>query len=407
MHQTGDQPDLPCAITRDPGAIYRPISLSFLLVRFDQKRIHSVAIFLAALACSMLLLAVIGISDGGDSGRYYDSASALLNGELPRGKARSYLGYSIFVTPFVALGLGKVAIAMAQIALSAIAAVCLYLIGERFFGARIGLTAALLYALYPDIQYWNLIIYAESVFASMLVISMWLVLRTHDGPSLALALCVVAFTCTVRPHGVGFALAAGVYGLYLLWLQKKHKTMVIVAVGAVICAPVCWKLLGVMVGHERVLDIYLSGEVIWGYAGNALEPAADIRESRAQFDHPVSAVLGFVAEQPGYFLSLMSRKLFYLYAHVRPYFSDLHNLLSIVYLVPAYIFAVVGLPVSDDGQRPARVLLVSTFLFLSGISALTFVDWDGRFLIPLLSVVFLYAAIGLWRTWRWLGWGGN
>ena len=99
----------------------------------------------------MLLLAVIGISDGGDSGRYYDSASALLDGELPRGKARSYLGYSIFVMPFVALGLGKVAIALAQIALSAIAAVCLYLIGERFFGARIGVTAALLYSLYPYI----------------------------------------------------------------------------------------------------------------------------------------------------------------------------------------------------------------------------------------------------------------
>jgi len=381
--------------------------LSFFLVRFDQKRIRSLLIFVAALAFNMLLLAVIGISDGGDSGRYYDSASALLDGELPRGKARSYLGYSLFVTPFVALGLGKVAIALAQIALSAIAAVCLYLIGERFFSARIGATAALLYVLYPDIQYWNLIIYAESVFTSMLVISMWLVLRAHGGPSLALALCAVAFTCTVRPHGVGFALAAGVYGLYLLWLRKKRKAMLVVAIGAIICAPIYWKLLEVMVGHERVLDTYLSGEVIWGYAGNALDPPADVRESRTQFDHPVSAVLGFVAEQPGYFLSLMSLKLFYLYAHVRPYFSDLHNLLSIVYLVPAYLFAMVGLPVSDNRQRPVRVLLSSTFLFLSGISALTFVDWDGRFLIPILSVVFLYAAVGLWRTWQRFGWGGK
>ena len=116
--------------------------------------------------------------------------------------------------------------------------------------------------------------------------------------------------------------------------------------------------------------------------------------------HPVSAIVAFAGEKPGYFFSLASHKLFYLYSHIRPYFSGFHNLLSLLYLVPAYLLAFYGLPVTRDVQRPVRMLLICTFFALSAISALTFVDWDGRFLIPVLYIVFLFAANGLWRAWE-------
>ena len=75
----------------------------------------------ASLGMNICLYLVFGISDGGDSGRYYDSAEHMLNGDMPSGKARSYLGYSAFVTLFVVMGLGKTAIGSAQVLISAAA----------------------------------------------------------------------------------------------------------------------------------------------------------------------------------------------------------------------------------------------------------------------------------------------
>lgn len=38
---------------------------------------------------------------------------------------------------------------------------CLYLLGMRFCRVVIGILATVLYIAFPDIQYWNLIVYAE------------------------------------------------------------------------------------------------------------------------------------------------------------------------------------------------------------------------------------------------------
>lgn len=357
-------------------------------------------VLLASLAVNAGLVFVFGISDGGDSGRYYGSAEKILALELPSGKARSYLGYSLFVTPFVALGLGATAIGVGQILLSIVAAVCLYLLGLRFFDMRTGLTAAALYVSFPDIQYWNLIIYAESVFSSMLIISSYLLLTATDRKRAALAVLLAVYTCTVRPHGVGFAAALLLYALYLLWAHRRYRVLGALALVGLIALPVVWSAVGGMVKHEKVLDRYASGEIIWGYRDNALKSPGDISEHTLDIKHPVSAIAAFIAEKPRYFLKLFAHKLFYLYAHVRPYFSEFHNMLTLAFLVPAYLFAAFGLPVGADRQRPVRVLLASTFVFQSLITALTFADWDGRFLIPLLYVVFLYAAAGVWRCYH-------
>ena len=110
-------------------------------------------------------------------------------------------------------------------------AVCLFLCGKRFYGMRVGLTAALLYVFFPDIQYWNLIIYADSLFSSMLIISSYLLLSAHGRARIALALVLALYTCTIRPHGVGFAAALTAYGFYLLWTHRRYGTLALLTTG--------------------------------------------------------------------------------------------------------------------------------------------------------------------------------
>ena len=108
--------------------------------------------------------------------------------------------------------------------------------------------------------------------------------------------------------------------------------------------------------------------------------------------------MSFIMEKPGYFFELLANKLWYLFSHIRPYYTNFHNALSLAFLIPAYFFATLGLPWASPDQRRLRVLLLSTLVCQALITSVTFTDWDGRFLIPLLYVVFLYAAIGLWRV---------
>lgn len=355
-------------------------------------------ILIASLGMNFCLVLVFGISDGGDSGRYYDSAERILNWRLPTGKSRSYLGYSGFVTIFVALGLSNIAIGIAQILISAMAAVCLYLMGRRFYGTRVGISAALLFVAFPDVQYWNLIIYAESLYTSMLIISSYLLITAENPKKVLIALIPAIYTCSIRPHGVGFAAALIIYGLYLLWINRHYKALGMLAVALVAAAPLIWTALGAMVKYERVLDIYAGGEITWGYTDNALKMPGVISEETLAIQHPVSAIMSFIMEKPVYFFELLGNKLWYLFSHFRPYYTNFHNALSLAFLIPAYFFAVLGLPRANHEQRPLRVLLLSTLLCQASITSVTFTDWDGRFLIPLLYVVFLYAAIGLWRV---------
>lgn len=93
------------------------------------------------LAVQILLLARNGIRTGGDTGRYLGAADALLRGAWPVDKATSYLGYDAFVALFRGGGLGSAGIVAAQIALSGIAAFCLYRLARRMYGARTGMRA--------------------------------------------------------------------------------------------------------------------------------------------------------------------------------------------------------------------------------------------------------------------------
>ena len=337
----------------------------------------------------------VGFLDGGDSVRYYRAAEIIFSGSWPGGKAASYLGYNLFVTPFLALGLDRITIGLSQVLLTALAALCLYKIGERVFSQRVGFTATLLYVAYPDIHYWNFIIYSESLYTSMMIVSLFLLLTRESRLQLAIAIGVMAFTCTIRPHGVGFALAIIAYFVYRLWEARKTTVLAVLALALALALPVAWVAVGKMAGYEMV-GYYTDGTVVWHYDELSLAVPSEVPVAVAKVDHPIAKILALAVASPNYFLQLVGAKLFYFFLHIRPYFSTGHNAISLLFLVPAYTFALWGLFRSPARQSSDKVVLVAIVVFQTLIVSLTYADWDGRFLIPILPPVFLLAASGFW-----------
>jgi hypothetical protein len=65
--------------------------------------------------------------------------------------------------------------------------------------------------------------------------------------------------------------------------------------------------------------------------------------------------------------------------HFRPFLPAWRNILSLVFILPAYALAVYGF--LRLRKEPLAILLAGGFLGHLLLVATTFADWDGRFLL--------------------------
>ncbi len=344
-------------------------------------------------AVQFLLLARNGIRTGGDTGRYLGAADALLRGAWPVDKATSYLGYDFFVALFRASGLDPTGIVVAQIALSGIATFCLYRLARRMYGARTGMLAALMFAAYPEIQTWNTYILTESLFVSMSIIALSLVVAARRPWHIAFAALALIFACTVRPHAVILLPAVLAYVAWRLWLARCYRWLTVLGLAVALAVPLALTVVGGMLAHETVLKHYIDGTIIWGYDTLRLHMPGALAPDVTAATNPIGQILAFAADKPVYFLQLAGLKLWYQFLQARPYYSASHNIFLVATLLPVYALALWGAtrPVAHGG---ARLLLISVVVFQSLAVAVTFADWDGRHLLVILPFLFVFAAAG-------------
>jgi hypothetical protein len=343
------------------------------------------------------LLGRRGIRLGGDSGRYLEAAALLVRGEWPRDRAASYLGYELFLAIFTGSGLGLPGVVTAQVVLSGIAAYGLYRLASRLYDARTGWLAALLYVAYPEIQVWNFYVLTDSVFVSMVVVSVSLLSTTHGAWRRGGALLVTLVASTVRPHGVILLPAVTAYGAWTLLRTRSYVRLGALALLMAAVAPAALGILGRRLGHEHLVEQYARGTVIWEYSG--LTVPGDLSPRVAATTNPFLQVLAFAWEHPARLGRLALLRLGFEYLHVRPYYSWRHNAFLLATLLPAYALALLGLR-RQAAVPGVRVLLLSVIAFQSLAIALTFADWDGRHLLPILPFVFVFAAAGWWPLWE-------
>jgi hypothetical protein len=333
---------------------------------------------------------------GADSSRYLNAAELLLHGKLPTGKAKRYLGYDLFVSLFLWSGLGKLGIVLAQALITGVAAYCLYRLARRLYDRRTGLLAAFFYIGYAEIHTWNFYILTDSLFVSMVIISLFVVVEWRGLWLSAVAGLVVLFTCTVRPNGFILAASIGTYALYSLWKTRRYKVFMGVACLFLVAFPVAIKLIDAMLVYSPILKHYARGAVMTGRQPSALTMPGIIPEGLTNVKSTLLAITLFIAAKPVYFLQLAGIKLRYFFLHTRPFYSAFHNYFSVLTLVPSYALALWGL-FSRTDYPAERVLLISVIFFQSLIVALTLSDWDGRFLLVILPIVFVFASRGAWR----------
>jgi hypothetical protein len=326
----------------------------------------------------------------GDGIGYVACARQLVaTGQLVGAHNYYYAGYVLFISIFLKLGMGILAVALAQVGLSGLAMAAFYRTVRRLSGGRwpgAALATAVL-AGWVEVQSFNPFILTESLFTSCLIFCLWALVRARDARSGALAAALLLYTATIRPNGFVAPAALVLVGLHYLW-RRGHRGWAaglagLLAVGAGLA-------LNRIATAFNLVATYAAGTVIFSYAPSAVAPPAGLALPPASLP-PAGQFFWFIGHNFLFFSKLALLKAGYFLGWPRPWYSLAHRAWVTVVFPLLYGLAVRGLrqPLGL-GPRYAAVAIVLQL----GVIMLTVEEWGARFSGPFVPYWLALAALG-------------
>ncbi|MFP4096501.1 MAG: hypothetical protein ACLFUB_18610 [Cyclobacteriaceae bacterium] len=371
-----------------------PVIKKALTFTFTHRIVGSQRGSLLCLGLLWLLVQLIcysayGIRVGADSAVYKEYAYRLLEGQWPDGRMFWYTSYISLLAGILALG-GQVAwVVVVQMSLSALAALALWKVVRQLSADSLTpFLAVFLYIVWIKIHQWNIFIYTESVFTSLAILSFSVFFLSKRTWQYFLAVLLIIITFFVRPSGFGFLGGWMVYAMVVVPLPGRVKWIFVLTAGITVLL-----LLNFMLTDFVLVESYARGEIIYPGIQMGVDTPENLRIPDEE-KPPLWRLLLFVGYQPWYFVKLCVVKLGLFFANVKPYFSLLHNALIVLLLYPLYALAIRGYSILSRYRQEKYFML--GFIGIQGFTVmLTTVDWDGRFLVPILPFIFILSAFGI------------
>jgi 4-amino-4-deoxy-L-arabinose transferase-like glycosyltransferase len=378
--------------------------VNFLRV-FSGKSIELTIISLVYLLINAPLFFIHGIKEVNDTHRYIEYANRLSEGFYFDPHNFWYIGYTIYIWLIHLFHNSSIAIVVGQYLIGFLASISLYKTSFIIWqNKRSALITVLLYLLFIDISSWNSYVLAESIFVSFICFSMHCLVLVYSGKRnfwfILLTGIVVLFTVLIKPTGIALLGALLTVLIYKPLSEIKNKPAYTGTMIFIVC--VFLLLVNRMLATYLVMENYQLGEIIYAvstvsgqYDVTSLMVATPDNIYQPPADYPpLFKIISFFFHHPIYWLELFLSKAYYLLLHVRPFWSKGHNLFSLFVLIPSYFFFLKA--IIQEKTNTQVVTFVKTYLFIHLLSVcITSDDWDGRFLIPMLPVIFLFEGRGL------------
>jgi hypothetical protein len=131
------------------------------------------------------------------------------------------------------------------------------------------------------------------------------------------------------------------------------------------------------------ISLYKSGDIIAAYDGIKAFGTSMIATPTSS--PSLFALIELIYKNFFYSLQLFILKLLFFLAHVKPYYSLIHNIFIVLTLYPLYFFSAKGLldkRTNHAAKNFAKFFIISNAL----IVMISVEDWDGRYLFPLLPL---------------------
>jgi len=337
-------------------------------------------------------------------------------------------GYPMTLAPLYFLfDDNPVAARMLNVVLGSATVVLLYLLGSRLFDRRVGLTAALLLALFPNQVFFASLTMTEILFTTLLVLilllTVYLMLGQRAPPlwQVGLTGALIGYAALVR--GEGLLLIAFILSALLLrwrsWRRVLTYAAVLLVGMAVIIAP--WTVRNVVRMKSLILISTSGAETLWighhagadgritGFdVGFRYEPLPNPEREVKINDVALDEALSFIRHHPGEDLKLIPSKLYFLYKDdgssmhwvqleeftIPPQAGAFFGGLASVYYWVALLVAAVGARTWFSLREPGKALLVGAAIYWTLIFGVVFFG-DNRFHFPIIPILSLWAAASL------------
>lgn len=291
-----------------------------------------------------------------------------------------------------------------QILLSGAATLALYFSSTRLFNsANAGLLTALFFLLWLDCIHWNTVLLSESLFCSIIIFLLAVIIhfkgRLKDFVGIGVLSLFLMFT---RPTSVVVLVGVVVYLLFYYQkdIVKSSKfsrwslfvlLLLIALAGATLLFQKWNFTVDYLTGNVVTYMDTLEGKDNY-YSSLQLKNDFDYTE---KYELAVFNMMDFVFHHPIYFLKLAVLKVFYLLSFYRPYYTSIHNLYNAVWLAFIYTGFIYGF--IKEKSKPIKAFTLTVIITNCALIAISTVDWDNRFFIPMEPVIVLYAGYGWYK----------
>ena len=352
-------------------------------------RRSTIAVLALFVASNALSLAVAGVRHGGDTTIYTDAANAILSGQPLGARASTYPAFCLLLATIRGLGLRFEWVVAVQLVVAAAAAVATKRLGDALGGRWTGLVAGALVAVNPELAKWNAYLLTDSLYISTVVLAVWATWKAGERRGLwyAAAAGLVVLAGLERPNGWALVPVAAIYCVLVRTQSWRWRAPTI---AAIVLAFVSATLLfsgNTLVGRQPD-EMAQLGEVIWNYPGGRLHMPLEPTPAH----HGWGALMRYFVHHPIATAELGIWRVVVELGHARSFYAPLHNLLLLV-LVPFYALAGLGAwRTRNDVLTRLIVAIVAVHLLMIAIS---YADWDGRFLLYFWSLLAVVAARGV------------
>lgn len=332
----------------------------------------------SSVLANLVVLAWFGIRHGGDTFKYLEGAADLLAGRpFPWMEGGGlFFGYVGLIALADAVGIGRAGIIGFQFGAAALATLALYDLGRQLSGRPAGVLAAAVFVVDVDIARWNVYLLTDSLYISLVVLATWLVHRAvgRGIRAYVAAACVGLFTALIRPNGWIFGPIALVYWTTRTELDTRLKYAVWACV-VLMCA-------GSALGLATIV-------------GGVATAPTDVPHAQTPIPGETAGMKWRRWSNRGLEAKPAAGRVLKELLHVRSYYSAAHNAVVLVVIAITYPLAVLGFVRRRD--QPLTRLLAAVIAGHLLLVAVTFADWDGRYLLHIFSLIVVFAACGAIR----------
>ena len=364
------------------------------IITFAYMRVSKYLLILCIcwLLINGFLLYSLGIKYAIDTTRFDAEANAWLNGAFEPSYRLWYAGYigvlvvckSIFHSIYPSI--------VFQYALSFFATLLFYQgLCKLLKNNQAAFYTTLLAICYLPIQQWNTCLLTESIFISLILLFVWAFSIEKTSHKWFMLILIATLAATVRPNG-GILLVS----CFILYgIQSIHQNKIFpifFTIGIAIALLIVNSYTDTF--YQFLLDSFNKSEVICGY--NYWTSPSKTSIPNDSSSGSITKIFDLISSNPIKSMQLFAGRFVALWADLRMYYSLLHNIFIGFYLLIAYVTAIIGF---IQYRKVFTELALITLLYC-GINSIlvmiTYADWDGRFLAPLLPMIFIWSGLGIY-----------